>query len=76
MRKRKHFWKQIILVIVLQVIDGIEVLEVIRAELLDLIENLLIIQITTPKQAVVVQLAIILGWSIIGWRSDTIVAIV
>jgi hypothetical protein len=48
-REGEHLGQQIVLVIIFQVVDRIDGFKVLGAKLLDLVEHLLIIKVTTPE---------------------------
>ena len=73
MREGKHFWEQVILVEVLEMIDLVDLLKVFVGNVLNLVENLLILYKACPEHAVVILVAIVLRWVIHDIVIDTIV---
>ena len=73
MREGKHFWEQVILVEVLEMIDLVDLLKVFVGNVLNLVENLLILYKACPEHAVVILVAIVLRWVIHDIVVDTIV---
>ena len=73
MREGKHFWEQVILVEVLEMIDLVDLLKVFVGNVLNLVENLLILDEACPEHAVVILVAIVLRWVIHDIVVDTIV---
>ena len=59
MGERIHFWKQIVLVEVLQVVDLIEVLKVVVRDVLNLVEDSLVLNEAPPEHVVVVFVAVV-----------------
>ena len=54
----EHFWKQIVLVEVLQIVNLIEGAQVVTRYVLDLVHDFFVVQHTAPEHAVVVLLRI------------------
>ena len=54
-----HFWKQIVLVEVLQVVDLVEVLKVVVRDVLNLVEDSLVLNKASPEHVVVVFVAVV-----------------
>ena len=72
MGERIHFWKQIVLVEVLQVVDLIEVLKVVVRDVLNLVEDSLVLNEAPPEHVVVVFVAIVGRWV----KKDVLVLVV
>ena len=54
LRESQHFWQQVVVIKVLQVVDGVQNLLIIRRNVLNFIQDILILEETLPKERIVV----------------------